>query len=438
MALALTEDRAVRGAEAIVLRPDGSRRWFTPYPTPLHDDEGRVVGGINMLVDITERKEVEEALKDADRRKDEFLAMLAHELRNPLAPITNAVHLMRRARIEDPLLQQASAMIDRQASRLARLVDDLLEVSRITTGRIQLHLERIDLGGVIERALESTRAIIEQHGHALTVAKPSTPVWLYADAARLEQVLVNLLNNAAKYTNDGGRIEVEAHVEGRHATVSVRDTGVGIEPELLPRIFDLFTQAERTLDRSQGGLGIGLCLVQRLVTMHGGAVEARSVLGQGSEFLVRLPTLQSEQVAHSSMSVDSSSRQTRGSLRVLIVDDNVDAAQSLGMLLEASGHEIHLAHGGLDAIEAVRAHRPQVVLLDIGLPQIDGYEAAKRLRALYPREAITVVAMTGYGQAADRERSRAAGFDHHLVKPADYAEVERILAQAQGADPLGT
>jgi CheY-like chemotaxis protein len=348
------------------------------------------------------------------------------------------VRRLRRARSEDPLLKQASAMIDRQASRLARLVDDLLEVSRITTGRIQLHLERIELGAVIERALESSRAIIEQHGHALTVSKPSTPVWLYADAARLEQVLVNLLNNAAKYTNDGGRIQLEAHAEARQATISVRDTGVGIEPELLPRIFDLFIQAERTLDRSQGGLGIGLCLVQRLVTMHGGGVEARSVVGQGSEFIVRLPTLQSEQAAHASIAADSTNRAANRVLRIVIVDDNVDAAQSLGMLLQTSGHEVYLAHGGADALEAVREHRPQVVLLDIGLPQMDGYQVAKRLRELYPREAITLVAMTGYGQAADRERSRTAGFDHHLVKPADYAEVERILSQTHGASALAT
>jgi PAS domain S-box-containing protein len=430
MAIALTENRAVRGAEAILQRPDGSRRWFTPYPTPLHDDEGRLTGGINMLVDITERKQVEETLRDADRRKDEFLAMLAHELRNPLAPITNAVHLMRRARIEDPVQQQASAMIDRQASRLTRLVDDLLEVSRITTGRIQLHLERIELGGVIERALETSRSIIEQHRHALLVSKPASPVWLYADAARLEQVLVNLLNNAAKYTSDGGRIDVEARVEERQATISVRDTGVGIEQELLPRIFDLFTQAERTLDRSQGGLGIGLCLVQRLVTMHGGSVEARSVVGQGSEFIVRLPALAAEEPAYSPTAANAAPRESRRSLRVVVVDDNVDAAQSLGMLLEGSGHSVRLAHGGRDALEAVRDHRPQVVLLDIGLPQIDGYEVARRLRERCPREAITLVAMTGYGQAADRERSHAAGFDHHLVKPANYAELERILAEA--------
>ena len=428
MAVALKEGRSIRGAEAIAERPDGARRWFSPYPTPLRDAGGRVVGGINMLMDITDRKRTEEALKEADRRKDEFLAMLAHELRNPLAPITNAVHLLRRSQSEDPIQQQARAIIDRQTSRLARLVDDLLEVSRITSGRIQLHMERIVLGGVLERAIESARTLIEQHRHTLHVELPPDPVWLYADAARLEQVFVNLLNNAAKYTDDGGCIQLLVEVHDERAIVRVLDTGIGIDPELLPRIFDLFTQAERTLDRSQGGLGIGLSLAQRLVAMHGGTVSAKSAPGRGSEFIVQLPA-QKPMVAAEDTQAPQSDGATIDAVRVLVVDDNIDAAQSLAMLLESSGHHVRVAHGGVAALECAREHRPDVVFLDIGLPELDGYEVARRMRRSSNGNTFTLVAMTGYGQRSDRERSRAAGFDHHLVKPADITRLEAILSE---------
>ena len=307
--------------------------------------------------DITERSRLEKlmqeqalALADLHRRKDEFLAMLGHELRNPLAPITNAVQLLRLQKNEDKLQHQACTIIERQVGQLTRLVDDLLEVSRITTGKIHLQQERIALNGIVERAVETTRPLMDQRKHELTVSLSPQPIWLYADAARLEQVVVNLLTNAAKYTADGGHISLAVQQEGDEAVLRVRDTGVGIAPELLPRIFDLFTQAERSLDRSQGGLGIGLCLVQRLVEMHGGKVEVYSALGQGSEFVVRLPVIMTPATQPPLTSKDSA-EPTGPSLRVLVVDDNVDAAQSLGLLLEASGHDVRTAYDGPTALE---------------------------------------------------------------------------------------
>jgi len=400
---------------------------------PEFDHIGNVVGWVAATVDITDRRHVEEALrhseeklKEADRRKDEFLAMLAHELRNPLAPIANAVHLLRQDRNENRVQQQARAIIERQSARLARLVDELLEVSRITTGMVRLHMERVAIGGIVERAVETVRPLVEQHRHTLAVTSPPEPVWVYADAARIEQVLVNLLNNAVKYTDDGGQIELTVRLEGKDVVLIVRDTGIGIDPELLPHVFDLFTQAERSLDRSRGGLGIGLSLVQRLVSMHAGTVAAKSTLGQGSEFIVRLP-VSAPPVAGAYEAAAPTDSTAGHSLRVLVVDDNIDAAQSLMMLLSVSGHVAWAAHDGAGALEAAREHRPHVILLDIGLPKIDGYEVAKRLREDAATRNVVIVAMTGYGQAADRERARNAGFDHHLVKPVEYSNVEHIL-----------
>ncbi len=385
--------------------------------------------------DITERSRLEKlmqeqslALADLHRRKDEFLAMLGHELRNPLAPITNAVQLLRLQKNKDKRQQQACTIIERQVGQLTRLVDDLLEVSRITTGKIHLQQERIALNGIVNRAVETTRPLLDQHRHELTVSPPNEePIWLYADAARLEQVVVNLLNNAAKYTADGGHISLAVRQEGNEAVLLVRDTGVGIAPELLPRIFDLFTQAERSLDRSQGGLGIGLSLVQRLVEMHGGRVEVYSALGQGSEFVVRLPVMLTPATEPPPTSKESD-EPTGSSLRVLVVDDNIDAAQSLALLLELSGHDVQTAFDGPTALKVALDYRPNVVLLDIGLPGIDGLEVAKRLRQLPDLGSVVLVAMTGYGQVTDKKRSQEVGFDHHLVKPANFGKVLQILA----------
>jgi len=374
------------------------------------------------------------ALAVIDRRKDEFLAMLGHELRNPLAPIHNAALLLRLQcdndhlqGIESPILNQSVGIIERQVGQLAHLIDDLLEVSRITTGRIQLQQERIAVAGVVENAIATVRSLIEQRKHELTLSIPIQAIWLYVDPARLEQVVVNLLTNAAKYTNDGGHIWLTVQEEGTEVVLRVRDTGVGIDPEILPYIFDLFTQAERTLDRSQGGLGIGLALVRRLLEMQGGTVAVSSVLGQGSEFLVRLPVVPTpEQQPFAPPNENAPS--AGSSLRVLVVDDNLDSAMTLGMLLRASGHEIRIVHDGLAVLEAALNFKPHLVLLDIGLPGLNGFEVAEGLRRQPALQDVVLVALTGYGQESDRQRSQQAGFDHHLVKPANFGKLRRILA----------
>jgi len=382
--------------------------------------------------DITERSRMErkmqeqtEALADLHRRKDEFLAMLSHELRNPLAAISNAGQLLRLEKSEDKLQQKTRTIIERQVGQLTRLVDDLLEVSRITTGRIHLIQERIALNGIVANAVETVRPLIGQRRHSLNVSLPPEPIWLYADAVRLEQVVVNLLTNAAKYTHEGGHIWLSVLQEGDEAVLRVRDSGVGIAPDLLPHIFDLFTQAERSLARSQGGLGIGLCLVQRLVELHGGRVEASSTLGQGSEFVVHLPVVTS--ALPTSPSTENT-KPTGPSLRVLVVDDNVDVAQSLTMLLEASGHHFRTAHDGPTALATALDYRPDVVLLDIGLPGMDGYEVAKKMRQQPDLKHVVLVAVSGYGHESDHRRSQEEGFDHHLVKPTDFGKLQQILA----------
>jgi signal transduction histidine kinase/ActR/RegA family two-component response regulator len=377
------------------------------------------------LYDVSALRLRAEELADLHRRKDEFLAMLSHELRNPLAPIANAVQMLRLQREgENDLERQARGIIERQVGQLKLLVDDLLEVSRVTTGRIQLHRERTAVAILVEGAVETARPLIVQRRHELTVSQPAQLLWLYADAARLEQVMVNLLTNAAKYTEEGGHIWLTVEQDGDAAVLRVRDTGIGMAPELLPRIFDLFTQAERSLDRSEGGLGIGLCLVQRLVELHGGTVEAYSVLGKGSEFVVRLPLTSLPPLpAPATATVLPSA-----SLRVLVVDDNVDAADSLAMLLRASRHDVRTAHDGPTALEVALDYRPDVVLLDIGLPGLNGFEVAKRVHQQPTIENIVLVAMTGYGLESDRQRSQEAGFDYHLVKPVDFGELQKVLA----------
>jgi len=389
--------------------------------------------------DISERSRLERetqeqaaVLADLHRRKDEFLAMLSHELRGPLAPIMNAVHILRLQKTENRLQRQARTVIERQVGQLTRLVDDLMDVSRITTGRVRLHKERVVVSGIVKRAVETARPLLDQRRHELTVSLPPQPIWLNADAARLEQVIVNLLTNAGKYTDEGGHIGLTVQQEGDECVLRLRDTGVGIAPELLPRIFDLFTQAERSLDRSQGGLGIGLALVQRLVELHQGTVEAFSVLGQGSEFVVRLPVALAAELQPSAAT--EIAEPIGRPLRVLVVDDNVDTAQTLALLLEESGHDVRMGHDGPTALKVAHAFLPNVVLLDIGLPGLDGYEVAKRLRQQSVLPNVVLVAMTGYGQDTDRQRSQDAGFDHHLVKPANFDKVQQILASVTVAE----
>jgi PAS domain S-box-containing protein len=421
------------GAESHELDREGKPKYFLNNLIGVLEN-GRLMRVWGTQLDITERKRLEDELRrraedlaGADRRKDQFLAMLAHELRNPLAPIRNAVELMRQVETIDPAFQPSREMVERQVKHLARLVDDLLDVSRITQGSIRLRKEALDLGNVIERAIEATRPLIDSRAHDLKVQLPTDPIRLEADPTRLEQILANLLNNAAKYTMPGGQIRVSAALEGGEAVVRVRDNGIGVPPDVLERVFEPFVQSEGSLARSEGGLGIGLTLVRSLVEMHGGSVEATSPgLGQGSEFVVRLPAnVPAEKIA--SMPEPDAPFPSRG-LRVLVVEDNVDAAESLSALLRLWGHEVRMVHDGLAAIDAAREQHPEVVLLDIGLPGLDGYQVAKRLREDSSLDGALLVAMTGYGQPEDRRRSREAGIHHHFVKPVEPFVLRTLLS----------
>ena len=421
------------------------KRWFDVFAFRIGGANSRKVA--LLFTNITERKNTEQQLvmqaaqlADQDRRKDEFLAMLSHELRNPLAPISNAIHLLHLQNNENVVQQQAIKIIERQLGQLNRLVNELLEVSRISSGRIALRCEPIAVAGLISQAVETTQPLIAQRKHVLTVALPPEPLWLNADAFRLEQVVVNLLTNAAKYTNDGGRIDLSVQQDGEFAVLRVRDSGIGIAPELLPHVFDLFTQAARSLDRSEGGMGIGLCLVERLVGLHGGSVAATSRPGNGSEFTVRLPLANTVPPVPGPGKLDANSAPASKPApaklcRVLVVDDNVDAAETLKMLLEVLGHEVAIAHEGLSALNIAPVWQPDVVLLDIGLPGLDGYELARRIRLNTLLEGVVLVALTGYGQDSDRQRAREAGFDHHLVKPADFRALQAILKPVPSRQP---
>ena len=374
-------------------------------------------------------------LKEADRLKDEFLAMLAHELRNPLAPVRNALQIMKMPGTNSAMIGQARDMAERQVQHMARLLDDLLDVSRISRGKIELRKEVLDLTAAVNRSAEAVRPLFEERQHELIVSLPPASLRVEADPTRLEQVVTNLLNNAAKYTDPGGKVWVTAQHAGSEVVLRVRDTGIGIAPDMLPKVFDLFVQAERRLDRSQGGVGIGLTLVKKLVEMHGGRVEASSAgPGRGSEFVVRLPAADDPraegQAAARSRSAVPPPLPCR---RVLVVDDNMDAADSLALLLRLSGQEVRVAHDGPTALLAAQAFRPELVLLDLGMPGMDGYEVARRLRQQPESRTALVVALTGWGQDSDRRRSAEAGFDQHLVKPVEPSDLEKLLAEVRGA-----
>jgi len=416
--------------EAWRLRKDGTRFWANVVITAVHDRTGALQGYAKITRDLTQRKQIE-ALEDAGRKMDEFIAMLAHELRNPLAPIRNAVQVMRMFRLGDAKLEWCRDVIDRQVDHMGRLVDDLLDVNRITSGKILVVKTRIELSTVIDRALESSMPLVNEHQHRLEIDMPDEPVRLEADLTRLSQVFLNLVNNAAKYTPNGGVIRLTAKVENGEAVVRVRDNGLGIAPELLPKIFDLFVQGSRSLDRAAGGLGIGLSLVREIVRLHGGTISAVSAgAGQGSEFTVRLPLTR---VAPAEAFKPSSGMRTTGARRrILVVDDNRDAATSMALSLGAFGHEVHTVHEGASAIEQARTLRPDVVLLDIGLPGMDGYTVAARLRELDGLRDTVLIAITGYGQEDDRRRSRDAGFDHHLVKPVEIGILNDLLSTVVG------
>jgi PAS domain S-box-containing protein len=417
------------------VRKDGSQFWANVVITALRDEAGNLGGFSKITRDLTERHQLEraklqaEVMADLNRRKDEFLAMLSHELRNPLAAILNALHLLRLQKYEDPVQQRARGIIERQVQQLTRLVDDLLEVARITSGRFRLQQEYVDLRGIVDRAVEVVRPLIAQRQHELSVSLPPEPVWLFADPTRTEQVVVNLLTNAAKYTDERGRVWLTLRQEEDEAVLRVRDSGLGIASDLLPRIFDLFTQADRSLDRAQGGLGVGLTVVQRIVEMHGGTVEASSAgLGHGSEFTVRLPVAAPPTGQPPAGSAKTAEPAARG-FCVLVVDDNADTADSAALLLRQSGHDVRVAYSGKAALESALAFQPDVVLLDLGLPEIDGYEVARRLRQNPVHKNVQLIAVSGYGQEADRKRSQEAGFDEHLLKPVDPAKLQELLAR---------
>jgi two-component system, sensor histidine kinase len=367
-------------------------------------------------------RRAEEALRNADRRKDEFLAMLAHELRNPLAPIRTASELLARAQPLDPRSQSAVAIVQRQVTHLTRLVDDLLDVSRITQGRIELQRRPLEMAAIIAQAMESVEPLLREKRHKVILVASRQPLYVHGDSARLVQCLTNLLTNAAKYTDPGGEVRLELREEQGTAVVSVTDNGVGIPGELLPQIFELFVQSARSLDRSEGGLGIGLSVVQRLIQMHGGQVSAASGgPGLGSTFEIRLPV-----IAAPSQPVPTSVRAPVLAKRVLVVDDNVDAAVSLAEVLKLDGHTVEAVHSAKAALQSSVAFSPEVILLDIGLPDMDGYQVAQRIRSTGGN--VILIALTGYGQIEDIERARIAGFDAHLVKPVDLTRLQRVIS----------
>ena len=386
--------------------------------------------------EIAERCTAQDELQDANRRKDEFLAMLSHELRNPLAPIRNAVEVIRRLAPTDPEFAWAGDVMDRQVQHLARLVDELLDVARISQGKIALNREPVELGAVVAQSVETAQPFIDARRQRLQLRLPDAPVWLQGDSARLAQIVANLLHNAAKFSEDGAAIELQLALQPGAARISVRDHGIGIDSELLPRIFDLFTQGARSLDRSQGGLGVGLTLVRRLVELHGGHVEAFSEgLGKGSEFRFSIPRLAA--VPDEADAVPAAAPAPSGGSRVLVVDDNRDAAESVALYLQLEGHEVKAVGDGLQALACLAVFAPQVVVLDIGLPQLDGYEVARRLREMPAGRDVLLVALTGYGQKEDRARALAAGFDRHFVKPTDPRALVQLIAQWQsGASSL--
>ncbi|HEX6962659.1 MAG TPA: PAS domain S-box protein [Lacipirellula sp.] len=412
------------------IRPDGSHVWVNNSVSALRDRDGNLKAIVAVCVDVTDRRQAEEALRRADRRKTEFLATLAHELRNPLAPIVNGLKLLELAESSPATRREARGVMNRQVQQLVRLVDDLLDISRITRNRLELRKERVHLTSVLDSAVETARPLIESFGHELAVDLPQEPVLLNADLTRLAQVVSNLLTNAAKYTNRGGRIILKATSSAGEVVLSVKDNGIGVAAEHLPQLFEMFSQVTSALERSEGGLGIGLALVRGLVEMHGGSVEARSDgLGRGSEFIVRLPVM-TEQPAASRPSKSHTPTAAPGDVagcRVLVVDDNVDSALTLSALLKRYGHQTQIAHDGTAALDKAGDFLPEVVLLDIGMPRMNGYEVARRIREQPWGGDMTLVAVTGWGQDEDKRQAELAGFDHHLTKPLDFAALREIF-----------
>jgi PAS domain S-box-containing protein len=410
-------------------KDSGDVQWIDIRGRTQCDAAGRAVSMQGVALDVTERKRAEEELREADRRKDEFLAMLAHELRNPLAPISAAAELLKLVQPDAARVVKTSDIIARQVEHMTSLIDDLLDVSRVTRGLVTLGRERLEMRDIVSDAVEQVSPLIEARRHALALHLPDESCPVTGDRKRMVQVLANLLSNAAKYTPQGGRIGLRMEARGEEIVLEVTDNGIGIDAKILPRVFDLFTQAKRSPDRSQGGLGLGLALVKSLVELHGGRVFARSAgTGAGSTFTVRLPRA-IEPAAHPLPRDDNQALPRKGRrLRLMVVDDNRDAARSLAMLLEASGHQVSIEYEPQGALRRAREEAPDACLLDIGLPGMDGNELARRLRALPQTSRSLLVAITGYGQDYDRTTSMEAGFDHYFVKPADIGKLAAVLA----------
>ena len=417
------------------LAADGRVVWLRDMVYLEKDEAGRPRLLRGVMLDVTAQKDVEAELRRSSSAKDRFLAMLAHELRNPLGAVSNALQVMRSSTPEQPAWQRAFQVIERQVQHQVQILNDLLEVSRLSRGKIESRRERVDLRALVERSVEAGRGALEQVRLAVSMELPDHPLWVEVDPGQISQVLSNLLSNAAKFTEPGGRVSVRAAAEdtdpaGR-ATVAVRDTGIGIEPGMLPHVWEIFSQADSSLERRRGGLGLGLTLVKGLVEMHGGEVRAESPgLGQGATFRFTLPLLPDDGSQAAAPAVEEQPEQAGGDLRVLVIEDNVDAAETLHDLLELFGHQVAVAHSGPEGIETARTFRPQVVLCDIGLPGMDGYAVARQLRQEPAVAGARLIALTGYGRESDRQLAREAGFDLHLVKPVEPLELQRLLGEA--------
>ena len=433
MATALKEARPIRGTQGIAERPDGERRWFEPYPTPLFDAAGRLSGAINMLLDITERKRAEEALLESDRRKDEFLALLAHELRNPLAPIRTGLELIRLSGDTPQSVRRVRSMMERQIGQMVRLIDDLLDVSRIASGKIVLQRAPSSLVELVQNAIEAHRAAIAAAQIDLTVDLPRQPCVIDVDPTRFVQVLSNVLHNASKFTPAHGAIRLSVEIggpaEAPQAAITVSDTGAGISPDLLPRVFELFVQAEAVTERAHGGLGIGLALARRLIEMHGGEIAAHSDgPGHGAVFVITMPLCEAASARQPQPPIDL----PHVAGRAVIIDDNPDVASTMSMLVEQLGGSARTAHDAASGLAAVQDFQPDIVFLDIGMPGMDGYETCRRIRQQPSSRHLIVVAVTGWGRSQDKQRALDAGFDAHLTKPVDPAALASVLARDRG------
>jgi PAS domain S-box-containing protein len=433
----INRGETVRQLETVWLTKSGQRMEISLSAAGMRDGSGRIVGITEVVRDISQAKKTEaaiqrsqDAMREADRRKDEFLALLAHELRNPLAPLVNSMELLRPAAAANPTLHRIRGMMERQLKQLARLVDDLLDVSRISRGRFELQRAPLSLRLALETAMEACQSHITARGHDLSVSIPSEPLVVLGDFARLTQVFANLLSNSAKYTEPGGRIEVTLRRDSSDAVVTVKDTGIGIPRESLNLVFDMFSQVQAHKEHAGGGLGIGLALVRSLVEMHHGKVEAQSEgPGRGSLFTVRLPLQLSGAAARAPDIAEPYGVPKQVVRRILIADDNSDAAESLALILRSQGHETYIAANGQQALELARVHGPHIIFMDLGMPQLDGLQATREIRAQPWGKSILIVALTGWGQQEDRRKSREAGMDMHLVKPITPAAIANVLAR---------